>query len=303
MDKPMHACLRMGLVHFMAFPELGGGQGPWEETVRAIALDPFFTALEITHIADEQARARVRDILRLGDLAVGFGAHPVILGGKLNLNAADEAERAGVVARMEGLIDEAIYMGAESFVVLSGKDPGEAARPAAVDALVKSLGELCAYSASLGGPKVVAEVFDREVDKCCLLGPAALAAEVAARVSAEHANFGLLVDLSHIPLLGESPAQALTPVKAWLAAAHLGNAVLDQACPGHGDNHPIFGSAGSVNGLPEMVAFLRALDAIGFLTPERRPMVSFEIKPLPGQDPYLVMANAKRMMNLAWALA
>lgn len=303
MDKPMHSCLRMGLVHFMAFPELGGGQGPWEETVRAVALDPFFTALEITRILDPQTRARVRDTLRLADLAVGFGAHPVILGGKLNLNAADEAERAAAVAAMKGLIDEAIYMDAQSFVVLSGKDPGDEARPAAVDALVKSLGELCAYSAAQGGPKVIAEVFDREVDKCCLLGPAALAAEVAQRVSADHANFGLLVDLSHIPLLGESPDQALTPVQQWLAAAHLGNAVLDKSCAGHGDNHPIFGCPGSVNGLPEMVAFLRSLDAVGFLTPERRPMVSFEVKPLPGQDPLLVIANAKRMMNLAWALA
>jgi sugar phosphate isomerase/epimerase len=303
MDKPMHACLRMGLVHFMAFPELGGGRGPWEETVRAVALDPFFTALEITRILDDQVRERVRDILCLADLAVGFGAHPVILGGKLDLNAADEAERRAVVATMKGLIEEALYMGAESFVVLSGKDPGDEARPAAVDALVKSLGELCAYSASLGGPKVVAEVFDREVDKCCLLGPAALAAEVAARVSVDHGNFGLLVDLSHIPLLGESPDQALVPVKQWLAAAHLGNAVLDRNCGGHGDNHPIFGSPGSVNGLSEMVAFLRSLDAIGFLEPARRPMVSFEVKPLPGQDPLLVIANAKRMMNLAWALA
>lgn len=303
MDKPMDAYLRMGLVHFMAFPALGGGQGPWEETVRAIALDPFFTALEITHIADEAERARVRDMLKLANLAVGFGAHPAILGGKLDLNSLDESARAAALARLKELLDEAIFMGAESFVVLSGKDPGDQKRPAAVEALVSSLAELCAYSAQRGGPKVVAEVFDRAVDKCCLLGPADLAAEVARRVNAAHPNFGLLVDLSHIPLLNESPEQALVPVKQWLAGAHLGNAVLGQACAGHGDNHPIFGSPGSVNGLAEMKAFLRALIDIGFLVPERRPLVSFEIKPLQGQDPLVVIANAKRMMNLAWALA
>ncbi len=302
MDKPMDAFLRMGLVHFMAFPALGGGQGPWEETVRTIALDPFFTALEITHIVDDGERARVRDLLRLANLAVGFGAHPTILGGKLDINSLDDAVRASALAKLKELLDEAIFMGAESFVVLSGKDPGDQARPAALDALVRSLSELCVYSAERGGPKVVAEVFDRAVDKCCLLGPADLAAEVARRVSESQANFGLLVDLSHIPLLGESPEQALIPVESWLTGAHLGNAVLDKTCAGHGDNHPIFGSPGSVNGLEEMVAFLRTLMQIGFLGPERRPMVSFEVKPLPGQDSLVVIANAKRMMNAAWAL-
>jgi hypothetical protein len=45
MNEIMEKYFKMGLVHFMAFPEVAGGQGPWEETVRHIALDPFFTAI------------------------------------------------------------------------------------------------------------------------------------------------------------------------------------------------------------------------------------------------------------------
>jgi hypothetical protein len=30
-------------------------------------------------------------------------------------------------------------------------------------------------------------------------------------------------------------------------------------------------------------------------------MVSFEVKPMEGQDPLLVIANAKRVMQQAWA--
>jgi len=37
----LEAYMRMGIVHFMAFSELAGGGGPWVETVRHIALDPF----------------------------------------------------------------------------------------------------------------------------------------------------------------------------------------------------------------------------------------------------------------------
>lgn len=301
MNQPIEAYARLGLVHFMAFPELASGKGPWEETVRMIALDPFFTAIEITHIEDPGVRERVRDLTRLARLSVGYGAHPAILGRKLNLNALDEKERAAACGVLKKHLDEAVYMGAETFVLLSGKDPGEMDRAAAIAALVKSLEELCAYSTSLQGPRVVLELFDCEVDKCCLMGPAPLAAEVAEKVKARQDNFGLLVDLSHIPLLKESPKQALLPVKNYLSGAHLGNAVTNPDLAGYGDYHPIFGTPGSANDLPEMMEFLKTLLEIDFLNETKRPIVSFEIKPQAGQDPLVVIANAKRVLREAWA--
>ena len=301
MDKSQDSYLKMGIVHFMAFPELASGRGPWEETVKHIAIDPFFSAIEITHIEDEAQRRRVRDICQLAQLDIGFGAHPTILSQGLDLNSLDESRRCQAVAKLKELLDEACFMGAQSFVVLSGKDPGQDKRAEAVQALTTSLGELCAYSSGQDGPKVIAELFDFDVDKCCLLGPAPLAREVAETVCRKHDNFGLLVDLSHIPLCRESAAQALKPIKEYLAAAHLGNAVLDQNLPCYGDYHPIFGTPGSVNDVPEMVDFLRTLVEIGFLDGQKKPMVSFEIKPMEGQDPLLVIANAKRVMQQAWA--
>lgn len=303
MEKPLDALMRMGIVHFMAFPETAGGSGPWEDSVRRIALDPFFNAIEITHIEDGAVRERVRDLIRLARLSVGYGAHPAILGQKLDLNALDENTREAACTRLKAHLDEAAYMGAETFVVLSGRDPGEARREEAFSALVRSLGDLCAYSAKIGGPKVVAEVFDCDVDKCCLLGPSTLAERLGREMSSRHDNFGLLVDLSHIPLLRESPDEALSPVKAYLTGAHIGNAVLEKGLAGYGDNHPIFGTPGSANDVPEVAAFLRTLLDIGFLNGDTRPIVSFEIKPLPGQDPLLVIANARRVMLEAWRLS
>ncbi len=303
MEQSRDALIKMGIVHFMAFPQLGGGEGPWVETVEQIARDTFFSAIEITRILDHSVRREVRDICRLAQLAVGFGAHPVILGEKRDLNALEPARRREAVERMKELLDEAAFMEAESFVVLSGRDPGPEKREQAVEALVESLVELCRYSGQVGGPPVVIEAFDQAVDKCCLLGPAPLAARVAREVRRRQDNFGLLVDLSHIPLLDESPWEALEPVKEWLAAAHLGNAVMSRELPAYGDNHPPFGAPGGVNHVPQVMEFLQVLRRIGFLDSERRPMVSFEVKPMQGQDPLLVIANAKRVMKRAWALA
>ncbi len=82
----------------------------------------------------------------------------------------------------------------------------------------------------------------------------------------------------------------------------MGNAVTDANYSGHGDNHPIFGTPGSVNDVSEVVAFLRTLFEIGFLNEKQRPIVSFEIKPMEGQDPLVIIANAKRVLQRAWSM-
>lgn len=302
MEKSLETYMRFGIVHFMAFPELGGGSGPWEETVQQIALDPFFDAIEITHIEDAQVRERVKHLTRLARLSVGYGAHPTILGQGLNINSIDEDERNHACNILKDHLDEAQYMGAESFVILSGKDPGKAQREEAVDALIQSLRILCQYSDKKGGPKVVVEVFDCEIDKHCLLGPSSLAKAVGEEIGKDYNNFGLLVDLSHIPLLNESPEQALVPVKKYIAGLHIGNAVIDPECAGYGDNHPIFGTPGSANDVAEVVEFLRVLLDIGILDGKQRPIISFEIKPMEGQDSLVIIANAKRVLKDAWAM-
>lgn len=40
---------------------------------------------------------------------------------------------------------------------------------------------------------------------------------------------------------------------------------------------------------------------IGFISEERRPIVSFEVKPWGDEDPDIVVANAKRVLDLAWS--
>lgn len=135
-----------------------------------------------------------------------------------------------------------------------------------------------------------------------MVGPTTLAKDVAEVVRSEHSNFGLMVDFGHIPLLKETAQQALAPVKEYLSHIHLGNAVLDKGCAGYGDNHPIFGIPGSANGLPEMIDFLKTLMEIEFLDGRSLPIVSFEIKPLEGQDSLAIIAHAKRMINRAWAM-
>ena len=55
MDKHWGSYCTMSIVHFMAFPDTSMGEGPIVESVRTIAEDDFFDAIEIAWIKDATA--------------------------------------------------------------------------------------------------------------------------------------------------------------------------------------------------------------------------------------------------------
>jgi sugar phosphate isomerase/epimerase len=232
-----------------------------------------------------------------------YGAQPRLLTQKLDLNSVDETMRCAAVNEIKLAVDEAGELGIRDVGLLSGLDVPAAERPAAMDRLVQSLVELCGYAGD-HDCQLALEVFDRDIDKKALIGPVATAVEISERVKQTHKNFGLLVDLSHIPLLNETPEEALVPVKDHLAHIHIGNAFWqDSSDPAWGDQHPRFGYPGSANDVPEIVTFLQVLFQIGYLQSDgsTRGNVSFEIKPLPGENVTVMIAAAKRKLNEAWA--
>lgn len=287
----------------MAFPATIKGEGPILETIRQILADDYFGVLELSWIKDAAVRAQVKAMIASSGVEAKYGAQPRLLTQKLDLNSADETMRQRAVAEIKLAVDEAAELGLRDVGLLSGSDVPAAERPAAMDRLEKSLVELCGYAGERGC-QLVLEVFDRDIDKKALIGPVGTALEIATRVKRVRKNFGLLVDLSHIPLLNESPEQALVPVKEHIAHIHIGNAYFtERTDPAWGDQHPRFGYPGGANDVPEIVAFLRVLFQIGYLKADgsTRGNVSFEIKPLPGEDASVMIAAAKRKLGEAWA--
>jgi sugar phosphate isomerase/epimerase len=299
-NAPLARYVRLGLLHFMAYP-VGSGTGPILETLEALLRDADFEVIEVSWMRDPGVRAEARALLDASGVEVKYGAHPRLLQGKLDLNALDESARRAAVLEVHEAIDEALELGAHEVSFLSGPYPGPAQEAEAVDALVRSIDELAAR-ATPDGARLALEVFDRDVDKRCLVGPAALARQVAERVRERHESFGLVVDSSHTPLLFETPAQALEPVREFLVHAHIGNCVLEEGHRAYGDTHPRLGYPGGVNGPAEVAEFLGALFDVGYLDASgaRRASISFEVKPVGDERPELVVAASKRVLADAW---
>ncbi|HQS50327.1 MAG TPA: TIM barrel protein [Daejeonella sp.] len=293
--------MRVGLVHFMAFPATIKGEGPVLETIRKIAVDDYFSAIEITTIKDPETRQAVKKMLETSHMTVAYGAQPRLLTTGMNINSLVEEERQKALDNLKQGIDEAYEIGAASFAFLSGNYE-ESRKEEAFQALVKSTNEICAYAKSKGDMKIALEVFDYDVDKRSLIGPADLALRYAKEIRKAHDHFGLMVDLSHIPLIHETIEESILPVKDYIVHAHIGNCVVkspDMAA--YGDVHPRFGFPNGENDVDEVVEYLKVLLDIGFLNTQTPPVVSFEIKPFGDEDADVVIANAKRVLNLAWA--
>lgn len=296
---------KVGIVHFKAFPPgLERGEGPIVETLTKIAEDEFFTAVEVGWMLDPRVRNTARKVMEEAHLAVYYATQPAILTQKLNLNSPEPAERKRALSQVKNCINEAYDLGALAVRVLAGKDPGPEKRPEAMRLLMDSLHQICEYAKQEGGMPITLKIFDRDIDKESLIGPFADARTVAQEVAASHPHFGLLADLSHFPLLREKPEEAVPLVKDYLRHAHIGNCVMrDRRHPAYGDLQPRFGIPGGEIDTEDVAHYFEVLWDNGFFHQKEMPVISAEVRPLmAGEKNEVILANAKRVFNEAWAL-
>ncbi len=293
MKESIHKYFQVGTIQWMSYPN----RDPME-SLKAIAKDDFFDAIELKGYGDKNAEAKA--ILEQSHLKVCYGAQPRLLGPKLNPNAINEEDRKKAEATLIEAVDEAEYLGAKGIAFLAGKWE-EATKDEAYAQLLKTTRNVCDYAAKKG-MMVELEVFDYDMDKAALMGPAPYAARFAADMRTTCSNFGLMVDLSHFPTTYETSQFVVRTLRPYITHFHIGNAVVKEGCEGYGDLHPRFGYPNSANDTPELVDFFRVLKEEGFFNAENPYVLSMEVTLRPGEDEDIVLANTKRVINRAWAL-
>lgn len=293
----------IGIVSFMAYPEIGSGKGPIDQSIKKIALDPFFSLIEISHIEDKDTRTEVSKILKTSNIRVSFGAQPAIFGGKLNINSDNDEIRNESVDILKELIDEAYQMDAESFVFVSGQRSEEASLESQLELIKLSIDKLCRYNLKIANDfgkdpmDMILETFDQKpFAKNRLIGPTDIAVELTRNIKEKFNDFGLLLDLSHLPILGEDYKDSLVKAKEYIKHIHIGNCILkDREHAAYGDEHPRFCIDKGEIFTSELAGFIRVLDKIGYLSNPKNT-ISFEVKPLIGEDPDITIAGSKRVL-------
>lgn len=294
MRESIHRYFQVGTIQWMSHPRRGVLQ-----SLHDLLSDPDFDAIEVRHFPNDEDRAAARELFAQAHVKVCYGAQPTLLAG-LNPNALDETERLKAQQALIDAVDEAAYLGATSVAFLAGKWDA-AAQADAYQALLKTTRAVCDYAAAKQ-IHMELEVFDYDMDKAVLIGPAPLAARFAADMRTTHANFGLLVDLSHIPTTYETSRFVVQTLRPYMTHLHIGNAVVQAACEAYGDMHPRFGFPHSANDTAELLEFFRVLKMEGFFRTTDPLVLSYEVKPWGNEDEDIVLAGSKRTLNRAWAL-
>lgn len=302
MQEPIQDYATVGLVHFMLWKDcIKGGGDP--SSVNTILDDPYFGGVEVTWINDDAQRKMVGDSIKRTGKSVAFGAQPVLLTQKLDINHLDESERKKAVEAVVSVIPQAYELGARGFGVLSGKAVEASQHGAAMEQLVKSLVEIGTELKRHGDMPLVLETFDQlDYGKNCLIGPNRDAATIAKEVRKSVPSFGLMLDLSHLPLQGETPQQAWEAAGEYVVHAHIGNCVMNQPeHPMNGDEHPPFCIPEGENCVDELTEYLKVLLDAGFLSKERKPFLSFEVCVFGEWTQDEVIKQSKETLDKAWA--
>jgi len=298
MKDSIHKYFQVGTIQWMSHPPV---KYSLLESIKTLVCDDFFDAIEVTKIADDAIREQAKKMLEESHIKVCYGAQPRLLGPGLNPNDIDEEGRKKAAATLIEAIDEAEYLGAKGIAFLAGKWKMEK-RDQAYEQLLKTTREICDYAAKKG-MMIELEVFDYDMDKCSLIGPAPYAAKFAADMRMTNNNFGLLADLSHFPTTYESSLFVIRTLRPYITHFHIGNAVVKKDFPAYGDKHPRFGFPDSANDVVKLVDFFNILKIEGFLNSENPYVLSFEVTPYGDEDGEIILANTKRVINRAWALA
>lgn len=294
--------MQLGIVHPTIFPQVKEDSRSYYETLERLVRDPYFTAVEVLPPPDKDY-ARTKKILARFQ-ALTYGAQIITLDERYDLADVNDGMRKKVVEKVREEIGKANSLGIRRVAITSGREVAQCEREERKEKLLDSLRVICRYAADKERKtEILLETFDFNVEKRRMLGPSQEAVKVADALSYDFTNFGILLDLSHIPLLGEDIETSVRVVSSHLKHIHIGNCVIkDTDHLLYGDQHPRFDIQGGEIGAKEVRRFLAVCFECGYLAEGKKVFVSFEVKPSSAEISEQVIENAKSILQEAWRL-
>ena len=285
----------IGIVFFMAFPETLKGEKVLESLV-LLLIDDFFDLVEVPAY-DKDVLRKITEKAQEKDVKVYLALQPEILVKKLNINSPIEEERKKAVNEIAEKMITAAELGILNAAFCTG--PGTGEKEKLLASLEKSIIEL-AQVAEDHGVSLVLETFDTEWDKKLLFGKLPETANFVRRLRKERGirNLKILWDLSHAPLLGESP-DILKEHADVLGHIHVGctKEIIENGKKVLKDWHPTFHTPGALNDEKDVAKLIKVLTEIKYSGP-----FSFEIKPEPQQTSLEVINVAKGVLYTAYTI-
>lgn len=246
------------------------------------------------HEIDAILKSEKQIIYNIGTRRGKEPAHPASL---------DLAKREYSLEFYKRELDSAVAANAKKVVTNSGPDIPDR-RKDAFEALVDFYIEICRYVAMRSDMLILIEPTDRETDKRKLIGPSIEAVRLVKSIhQAGYQNFGSMIDMCHIPLMGETISQAMHETNRYIGHIHLGNCILrDKKHPLFGDKHVPIGIPEGEYAVHDVAQLLLTGLELGYFNKQDRGTVSLEMRPFEKMSPTESLDIYFKMFLEAWDL-
>ncbi|THF73595.1 sugar phosphate isomerase/epimerase family protein [Cohnella fermenti] len=263
MSQAWRHSFRLGINHHLLFPASLANAEAHRATLPEVLGYTEFELVDMMSWEDGAALERQRRLVETSGKEPIYNC-PLMNALGRNPHSPVEAEREAALAEMQSHLQRAKTLGARKAVIASGPNAPASQRDRQTELFVRYVAELCGRHPEL---TLMIEPFDSSIGKNLLIGPTHEAADVVERVRRLGlANIGLLIDMGHVPLQGETFGEALRAAAPYIGHVHLGSCIMrDPAHPLYGDNHPPWGDPQGENDVPEASRFLRGLLEVGYL--------------------------------------
>ncbi len=281
---------RLGISPGLLYPEMfSGNLAHLAGFTKAVSL-PGYEVLE-TFLADDAAvRKEELKLAREEGKLLSYNMVTAIqIPGPYNPCSFDEKERMRAAELMMRHLDYAVEAGSPVFLVTSGPDYRPEDREGEKRNLASFYHTVAPYAAQRG-IEICIEPTERHRFKKQLLGPTPECITFLRQLRSEGGcdNVSLMVDTAHFPMMGENTIESIDLVakNGPLGYVHVGNAVLDPKSEFYGHTHPPVGIVGGVCDVSSLAETFKELFQVGYLDSfveyEKRPRLSYEMKPYPG---------------------
>lgn len=292
--------MKLGINHHLLFPEVFKDWNAHENTLVQVLSFREFEVIDLFLCPESPRLEREIKLIQNSKKEVVYNCPLFLDDNNLNPNSTDKDIHKATCRATLNYLQLARRIGARKIVVASGPDGGDECRQVETNRFKEYLYELC--TAAKPEVKVLIEPFDRSIGKNLLVGPTREAVKLIKELREEGINnIGILIDMAHVSLLGETFEEALSLSTLYLEHIHLGNCVMkDPDSPYYGDTHPPLGIRGGENDIPELERFLRALVKVKYLNSKQRPTVTLEMRPYPDVELKTTIAILINKMEKAW---
>lgn len=279
--------VRFGISPSMLFPSSFESELEHFSAVDICCRLPEYECFETFLPSDPALRKAEIQRMRISGKTLNYNSPGYFqLDGPYNACSDDPQQRKHALAAMKEQIDFASEAECPLFILTGTPDKGAVQRPRLLERYHDFFMECAAHAAQYGMLAAI-EPIERGSFKNLLLGPTdECAAFIRAAQGHGASNARLMLDIAHLPLMGEALENAVeASMPAGLVHLHMGNAVLEPSSPFYGHTHPPIGVQNGMFDCAELAEQFEVLLKSGYLPAlpgSPRASISLEVRPYPG---------------------